>query len=133
MMHIFFQCAALAVVTALLCSVIKPHTAVLSVALAIGCAGILFLSALRFLEPVTDFIRTLQHTSGFPAIHGDIMLRAVGIGMLTEFSTAVCEDAGENALGRIVRFCGNAGVLCLSVPLLTDVITLLEDLMNKGV
>lgn len=129
----FFQGAALAIITALLCAVLKKQDGVFAAALSALCAGILFLFAFRFLEPVVDFAGKLQAIGGIDRTLSGVLLKSVGIGLITELSVAICEDAGEGSLGKMARFCGSAAAVYLALPLLGGVLDLLEELLNKGV
>lgn len=124
--------AALAVLGAILCAILRQHGSAYTAILSITCGSLLILFAVRFLEPAADLLRQLQGFAGLDGGIYSILLRAAGLGLVTEFSAAVCEDAGEGALGKLSRVCGQMGQIYLAIPLLQQVLGLIRELAGKG-
>ena len=59
-----------------------------------------------------------------------ILWKVAGISLITELAETVCADAGESALGRMLRLCGAAAALYTALPLFSAVLELLEKLMG---
>ena len=59
-----------------------------------------------------------------------ILLKAVGIGLVSEIAALVCADAGNSSLGKTVQLLGSAVILWLSLPLFTMLIELLQRIMG---
>ena len=53
-------------------------------------------------------------------------LKAVGIGVLTQISAGVCDDAKQSAVARLVELCGGLLALYAALPLLEAVLELIE-------
>ena len=126
-----YRVAAMAVITAVMCCVIRGHAPSIAVVLSIGaCVAILLLS-LQFLVPVLDIVKRLQELTGLsePAVMP--MLKVAGIGILTQVCGTVCEDAGEKTLQNAVQAGGTFLCLYAVIPLLTSVLDLLEDMLAK--
>ena len=56
------------------------------------------------------------------------MLKAVGIGLLTEIAAGVCADAGESAIGKLVELAGGLLALSVALPLLEAVLQMLKTM-----
>ena len=129
-METVLQISALAVIAAVLCVVVRAQSGALAVLLSL-CAsvGIAFL-AFRFLSPILSVIRQLRELTGLEQAATAPMLKAAGIGLLTQTAAAICEDSGEKALSRAVETGGTVLSLYVSLPLLSAVLELLKETLG---
>ena len=88
-------------------------------------------AAFSYLEPVLDFFRELQELCGFPSGLLEILLKAVGIALVTELSATVCLDAGRGSMGKILQFLGSAVVLSLSIPVFRELLTMIREMVGQ--
>ena len=124
--------AAMAIVCALLCTVLKQHGAELSSVLALaGCVGLL-IAALTVLSPVMTFLRRLSGLAGINAALLAPVLKAAAVGLLTQLTESFCKDAGEGALAKAVEVCGGILALYALLPLASSVAELLQRMAGGG-
>ena len=87
--------------------------------------------ALRYLQPVLDFLR---HIEKLTALNNDmvkILLKVTGIGIITEITNLVCKDAGNESMGKSMQLLGAAVVLYLSIPMFYSLIELLQKILGE--
>lgn len=60
-----------------------------------------------------------------------LLLKAVGIGLVSQIAGAVCTDAGNGALARQLQLLGNAAILYLSLPLFSGLLELLQEILGE--
>ena len=60
-----------------------------------------------------------------------ILLKVVGIGLVGEIANLICCDTGNAALGKMLQILSTAVILRLSVPLLEQLLGLLEQIMGE--
>lgn len=101
----------------------KEMALVLTVLACCMCAA----AVVGYLEPLIRFVSSLEEIAGLDTELVRILLKATGIGLLSEFAALVCADSGAASLGKMVRLLGNAVILWLSLPLFT---ILLEQLQK---
>ena len=124
--------AAMAIVCALLCTVLKQHGAELSSLLALaGCVGLL-ITALTVLSPVLTFLRRLSGLAGINAALLAPVLKAAAVGFLTQLTESFCKDAGQQALAKAVELCGGILALYALLPLASSVAELLQRMAGGG-
>ena len=124
--------AAMAIVCALLCTVLKQHGAELSSVLALaGCVGLL-IAALTVLSPVMTFLRRLSGLAGINAALLAPVLKAAAVGLLPQLTESFCKDAGEGALAKAVELCGGILALYALLPLASSVAELLQRMAGGG-
>ena len=114
---------ALAVITAIICVMMKRYSPETSVMMSI-CAGVMiFMIIISGLTSVTAHIKELFNATGLPAEYVMILFTAIGICLLTEIASATCRDAGETALATKTEIAGKVLVLTASLPLFDEIIT----------
>lgn len=87
--------------------------------------------ALSYLRPVLDFLATLEALGNLDGDLVGTLLKAAGIGMLTEIASMVCNDAGNASMGKTVQLLGTAVILWLSLPLFTALMELLRSILGE--
>ena len=88
------------------------------------------LLALGFLEPLMKFFQKLHKIGSLDTGFLRILLKIVGVCFTSEIAGYICEDAGNSALGKILQFLASAVILYLSLPLLTRLLELIEEILG---
>lgn len=104
----------------------KDMAVLLTLAVCCGVAAV----AARYLMPVMDLIRQLESLGHLQEGIVKILMKAVGIGFLSETAGTVCQDAGNGSMGNMVRFFGSCMILYVSVPVFQSVITLVQEILG---
>ena len=90
-------------VGAVLALVVQKQAKEISILMVIACSAVILALAAWFLEPVVDFVTELRLLGQLDGATVTILLKTAGIGLLAELAGAVCEDAGEGTLAKMVR------------------------------
>ena len=98
--------------------------------LALVVCAMAAIAALDYLEPVRELLKTLERMGNLDGDMIRILLKAVGIGLLTEISAMVCADSGKGSLGKMLQLLGTAAVLWMSIPLFTALLELIQEILN---
>lgn len=101
-----------------------------AVVLVLGVCAMIACLALTYFKPVFSF---LQHLQLLGNLDGDILkllLKAVGIGLIGELTGALCADMGNTALNKTIQLLSAAAILWLSLPLLEQVMELLQKILE---
>ena len=112
------QVAVLCVAGALLCSALrvqKPEMALVC-ALATGLAALFF--CMDGLSGAVSAMRTLSQQSGLSSSGTQVLIRATGVALVSDFASQLCRDAGEGALAHRVELAGRVSLLSRAAPLL---------------
>ena len=104
----------------------RDISAVLSLVAACIAAGV----AVTILEPVLNYLWELQRLYDLPEGLVSVLLKAVGIALVAELSSAVCTDAGNALLGRMLQILGGTVVLSLSVPMFRTLMTIIKEMIG---
>ena len=126
-MEQFYKITALALVTTVLTLVVRRQEKDFALLLTMAGCAMAGMVLFTFLEPVLDFLVTLQTLGD---LSGDILLillKAVGVGLVAEIAGMVCADGGNASLGKVIQLVGSAVILWLSLP----IFQMLMDLMIR--
>lgn len=99
--------------------------------LAIGVCAMAAIAALRYLEPVTQLLKELEKAGGLNSSMLSILLKVVGIGVVSEIAALICTDSGNSSLGKTLQMLGSAVILWLSIPLFTMLMELLQRILGE--
>ena len=91
--------------------------------------GMIASVAVIYIAPVIEFIERLQSVGNLDTALIQIVLRAVGIGLLSQIVTQICTDAGNGALGKILQILSATMILWISIPLFTALIDLIQEIL----
>lgn len=129
-MDTFVKASACTLIATILYLILAKQGKDISVIFSIAVCVILAVSALQYIKPVIEFIEKLQSISKLDNEMLQIVLRAVGIGLLTEFTTLICTDAGNASLGKSLQLLATSIVLWMSLPLFTQLIDTIEEIFQ---
>ena len=86
--------------------------------------------AITFLQPVIDLIDHLQSLGQLDAEMVHILLKALGIGLLSEIACLICSDAGNASLGKAIHILTACVILWISIPLLNKLLELIDAILG---
>lgn len=129
-MDTMFKLATLAILASILCLLLRQGEKPISLVLSLLACTVIIGLALRFIRPAWEIVEQLQTLSGLDEEVTAPLLKAVGIGMLTQIAGCVCTDAGESSLAKAVELSGTVLAVYVSLPLLSAVLSLVETLIG---
>ena len=120
--------AAIILTAVILINALPTLSKEISVLISFSCCIVILLYTIGFIIPVVDYIRGLTENIYFDGI--DVVLKAVGVGFITQFVSDAAMDFGNRSLANQMIFAGRICVLILSVPVLVQVLEIIERLTN---
>ena len=128
MMGELVRIAALAIVAAVLISVLNQYEKTYAILTTVAiCCLFLFYTA-RLLEPLIGTFRTLSELSS--SADFGYVVKAVGIAVITQGAADICEDAGQKAVAGRVVMAGKIAIIAATLPMFQSLIQLLANLMR---
>lgn len=104
------------------------HFALLLTVGVCACVGGI---ALSYMESSLTFIRQLQVSGDLNGDMLEILLKSVGIGLLSEITALICADGGNAALGKVLQILSSAVILWLCIPMFRKLLELVEGILGK--
>ncbi len=130
-MAAFFQVAAGVLLTVILGIVVGKQSKDMTVLITVAACCMVLTVAAIYLQPVMEFVRKLQEVGKLDEDILQILLKAVGIGLIAELANLICADSGNAALGKAIQILATAVVLWLSLPLMNSLIDLVQKSMGE--
>lgn len=121
-MSILFKIAAVAFVYVCLSTVLKPQRPEYIFLIRICAVVIIFLF---IVEDIANFITNILSVfSAFniSSAHVSLLLKVVGISIVTDFVCDSLKDSGESSLSNVVSISSKFMILYMSLPLLNGLI-----------
>ena len=126
-----FSVAALGLIGAILAITIKqtrPELALL-VSLATGLSIVIY--TLKSFGNIFTLFEKVINNSGVNPAYFTLALKACAIAYVTEFASALCKDAGENAIAVKTELAGKISILFISMPIIFGLLTSISELLDK--
>lgn len=130
-MQSFLIAAVVGLLTVIFSSLLKKQNPEFSVLLSLMACVVIALILLKLAEPVITFMERLRSFSGIDKELLTPLLKTIGIGILTQISSNVCSDAGENAIAKLIEICGGLLSIYVALPLLEAVLDMMQ-MMGDG-
>ena len=130
-MAVFWKAIAAVLIAVTLGLALKQQEKDISLLLSLAMCCMAGVVALRFLEPMLDLLWELEAMGSMESSVLGVLMKAVGIALVTEISGTICTDAGNSSLGKTVQILGSAAVLFLSVPIIRSFLELIQEILGK--
>ncbi len=123
---------ALAIITAVICVMIKRYSPETSVMMSICACVMIFMVIASRMSSVLRHVDELFSSTGLPSEYLTVLFKTVGICFITEIAADTCRDAGESALAAKTEIAGKILILTIALPLFDEVITTAVTLIGQG-
>ena len=104
----------------------KDWALVLSV---LACCSVLAIMA-AYLEPIIAFVNQLRSLGNLDGEAFGIVLKVVGLGVISEIASLICQDSGNAALGKGLQMLSAVVILWLSLPLMQGLLEMVQKIMG---
>ena len=105
----------------------KDMSALLSMAVCCMAA----VTAMEVLQPVLDFLYSLQSLVLADGSLLTTLLQIVGTGLVAEITAMICTDAGNSSLGKSIQILASAVIWYLSVPIFQSLFDLIRQILGE--
>lgn len=105
---------------------LRPELASLASAIA-GVA--LLVAVIDSLAPFISYVKGIAAEQGIES-YFTVMLKALAISCSCRMSADICRDCGETSLASRVELAGKAGIVLLSLPIITSLLELAKDMLG---
>jgi stage III sporulation protein AD len=88
-------------------------------------------AALSLMLPMITYIRSLVDRVSLGE-YGDIIIKALGVALLTQICADICRDSGEGSAAAGVELVGRIEILLLCFPILERLLSSVREVMSWG-
>ena len=130
-MDIYLKVTAGILITAILSLVLSKYSADISLLLTVCVCSMVILTSSAFVMPVLDFARRLAEIGQLNFDMLEVLQKVVGIGLVSQIAGFICTDAGNQTLAKALQIITTAVLLCVSVPLFDEILSLVEIVLGE--
>ena len=130
-MDVFWKGIGAVIITLILALNIGSREKDLAVVLTVAVCCMGAAAAISFLKPVLELMARLETAIDLDSGILNILLKGVGIAFVAEITELICSDAGFGSLGQVAQLLGHCSILYLSVPMITDLLSLLQGILGN--
>ena len=128
-MVVILKICAVGITGLIIISIIKAYKPELTVEAVLCTSIILLWFALEGLQQAFVYMESLYGRLTYGKEYFPVILKVLVIAYATEFTSALCEDAGEKSIGTKVELAGKIGIFFVAIPVLTSLLNLLDSLI----
>lgn len=125
----YFKLFVLALLSTVLVLTVRKQTPELGLLLSLAACLLAVFLLSTWLKPILELFHRLRARTGLDESLTEPLLKVLGIGLLTQITSALCSDAGQSAMAKLLELGGGLLCLYLSIPLLDAVLSLIEGLL----
>lgn len=130
-MSIFLKSTVVILVALIFYLILLKQGKDISSVLTIAVCCIVGIVAMEYLTPIVSFINDLQELGGLDSQMLTIILRCVGIGLISEITSLICADAGNAAMGKVLQLLATLVVMWLSLPMFMAMVELIKEILKQ--
>ena len=99
--------------------------------LSIAACCMVVIAGVQYIKPIITFLENLQTLADLQDTSFQILLKAVGIGLVAEIAILICSDSGNAALGKSIQILTTGVLLWLSLPLMNALLEMVQKILGE--
>ena len=128
-MDILIKAAAIAVAGTVIALVVKKNSPEMALLLTVALSMTVLYLAFSAITEITGFLRSLASVSGLSPEVLTIVLKTVGVGVISKLASDICRDAGQASVASGIEFTGSVAAVFIALPLFKTVISMIDSLV----
>ena len=100
----------------------------ITVFMTFSCCIVVLLYIFDRIVPAVNYIKSIADNISFSRL--DIVLKAVGVGFVTQTVSDMALDFNNKTLANQMVFAGRVCILLIAMPVILDVFSIVEKLIN---
>ncbi len=121
---------AIAFAAAMLISILKTYMPNFVMPVSIAASILLIYLVLDGIVYSFKYIFEIYDSLSTGREYMPIILKVLGIAYVTEFATALCQDAGEKSLASKIELAGKIAIFIAAIPVFSSLLNLLNGLIS---
>lgn len=122
--------AGITVVAALTVVFIKKYSPEQAMVISVAAGCVISVVILIYIKTAIDEVKTILESSKLDSDMFDVVIKALGIGIVTRFSTNICNDFGQTSLSAKVELAGKVLLVFISLPTVRYILDSVMELIK---
>ncbi len=121
----------LAVLSAVLCIIVRQYKPEMALGISIACGIILMGAVITMLKPCAEMISGLTEAAGLDGGYARTLFKALAVCYITQLGADCCRDVGESAIASKIELAGKAAVIVISLPVFASLAEIVTGLLGS--
>ena len=134
--HLMKGCG-IAIIAVVCITVVGKLSDSAALTLRIGGGVALFAVAVLLLgENISAIESTISAVTRFDGTVGEafsLMLKALGVALVSKLCSDICRDCGESTMANGVEAVGRIAIIGMCIPVIADILSFASDVLERGV
>ena len=126
----YFRGAAGVLIAVVLITLLAQQGKSIASLLGLAMCTMVLALGVSYLQPVLDFAVNLKNLGGLNGELVAVLLKAVGISLISEVAVLICSDSGNQSMGKALHILTCAVLLWLSVPVFQALMDLMVGILE---
>lgn len=127
-----FAIFGIAIVSAVICLLLKQYRPEYAMVVSIACGILLFLMILKSLSPAFQSMTDLMGKVAINSEYTKAIIKTLGVCYVTQLASDACRDAGQTAIASKVELAGKVFIVLISLPLFQNLVEVAFSLINSA-
>lgn len=124
-----FKILAIAILTCIATLIVKQVKPEFASIVAISGGIVILLLLINYIESILSVFQGLAQKANLSPTLFSSILKIIGIGYLTEFTSNICSDCGQTSLASKVGLAGKIIILFLALPIVTNLLNIIMGIL----
>jgi stage III sporulation protein AD len=126
-----FKVLGIAIICVVAGALVKQMKNEISFAVKVAGSLLAFGVVILSLQDVLSRTVEIFFIGGFSE-YVEVILKALGVAILTHIVSGICKDLGEGTLAGVVEFAGKVEILILSLPMIEELLKYTSEIASFG-
>ncbi len=125
-----FAIAVFCITATVLALVLRQYRPEFAIFVSLACSVAVVLYVAQSIGQVMEELEALFTNTLISEELIQVVLKCLGVCILTELASQTCRDAGENAIGAKIELAGKVTLVVVSIPLFQQLLNVAGTLLN---
>ena len=103
----------------------------MSVMLSLAICAMVAAVAIHYFQPVLTALKQMEQAANFQGENFQILIKILGISLVSEISGMICADAGAGSMGKVLKILTSSVILWIAMPVFQSVLSLLQQILRE--
>ena len=126
-MSIFVICSS-SIGAVLLILIIRQFKNDIALPVSVCITLALSLLSVALIRPICEYVEEISGSIEYGEYIG-VMMKSLGIALVTSASADICRDCGEGAIASKVELLGKCAIMLIALPIIRSLLSLAKEMM----
>ena len=125
-----FRVVGIALIGAIAAVLLRQNRPELGMLVSLCCGIILISMGMNAVQQALEVVQRLMQQGGIDREYATILLKSLGVCIVTQVAADACRDSGETAIAAKIEFIGKLSILGISLPLFAKLLSTITTLLE---